>query len=40
MGIHRRWSTETKLTILEEAEQYGIAQTSRKRGIAASQMYN
>jgi|GEM_PF-1992023 len=36
MGTHRRWSKETKLAILAEAEAEGngIAQTSRKHGIA------
>jgi len=29
-----------KLAILEEAEQYGIAQTSRKHGVSASQIHD
>jgi transposase-like protein len=40
MGTHRRWSKEAKLAILEEAERNGIAQTSRKHGIAASQVHD
>ncbi|MBV6462844.1 MAG: hypothetical protein OKBPIBMD_00260 [Chlorobi bacterium] len=40
MGTYRRRIKEMKLTILEEAGQYGIAQTSRKHGIAANQMYH
>ncbi len=40
MGIHRRWSKETKLAILEEAQRNGIAQTCRKHGIAASQVHD
>jgi transposase-like protein len=40
MGTHRRWSKEVKLAILEEAARNGIAQTSRKHGIAASQVHD
>lgn len=39
MGTHRRWSKEAKLAILKEAEQHGVAQTSRKHGLAASQVH-
>lgn len=40
MGTHRRWSKETKLAILEEAELNGIVPTCRKHGIAASQVHD
>ncbi len=39
MGTNRKWSKETKLAILAEAERNGIAQTSRKHGVAASQVH-
>ena len=40
MRTYRRRSNEMKLAILKEAKQYGIAQTSRKHGVSASQIHD
>lgn len=40
MGTHQRRSKEAKLAIVEEAEREGVAQTSRKHGVAANQIHD